>query len=288
MSAFKPTTAAMEGLRLIRREPGAVSVWLILWLAAFLITAVIVSTGQRIVFSEHRAASTVGDIYRHFGPFAAGTMAMFLVVWATTTVAVYRAVLRPAERQFFYLRLGADELRLAIMTVTSFVLVLVFGGAPAYLLLVLADPLMRALPDMAREIAAAGALLTVCVDVWLAVRLSLIAVETFAERRFHLTAYWPLAHGRFWYLLSCYFLCFLMVFGLSLFFFFLGETAWAFARPEQGAGTLVRRTELLGLAGLWGVAAAAFSVASSTVFCACQAYAFRVIVEDGKSGVVIG
>ena len=57
--------------------------------------------------------------------------------------------------------------------------------------------------------------LTVALDVWLGVRLSLIAVETFSERRFHLTAYWPVTRGRFWYLLAAYFLFFLVFLGLT-------------------------------------------------------------------------
>ena len=127
-------------------------------------------------------------------------------------------------------------MRLAIMTVASAILILVFGGAPAYLLLVLADPLMRALPALARDIARVGALLTVCVDVWLGVRLSLIAVETVAERRFHLSAYWPLTRGRFWYLFACYVVCFVMVFGLTTLLFVAGGVLVSLANLDLAAG----------------------------------------------------
>jgi hypothetical protein len=166
-------------------------------------------------------------------------------------------------------------------------LVLLFGGVPAYLLLVLADPIMRALPEMARDIATLGALATVGVDIWLGVRLSLIAVETFAERRFHLTAYWPLTKGRFWYLLAAYFLCFLIVFALSVGFFMVGGLIFALANPDLGAGNLLRRTSVLGLAAVLAILTAGFWLDSTTVFCACQAFAFREIVGQGGSGVFI-
>jgi hypothetical protein len=287
MNAFAPTTAALEGFRLIRRAPRAALVWMLLWLAVVMATTLAVATGPRVVLSHGRAYTSPSQIVGKFGPYAPVLILLFLVVWATTTVAAYRTVLRPNERRYFFLRLGFDELRLAIMTVASAILVLVFGGAPAYLLLVLADPLMRALPTLARDIARVGALLTVCVDVWLGVRLSLIAVETVAERRFHLTAYWPLTRGRFWYLLACYLLCFLMVFGLTTVLFVAGGLLVSLADLDAAAGNLWRRTSVLGIAGLLAVLTAAFLMLSSTIFCACQAYAFRIIAAEGKAGVVI-
>jgi hypothetical protein len=279
--------AATEGFRLIRREPVSALVWLGLWLGAFLFAGAVLATGGRVVVHTHSTYSSLSEIGRRFGSFAVVSIAVFLLVWATTTVAVYRAVLRSHDRRFFFLRVGADEVRLAVMTIISFVIVLVFGGAPAYLLFVLAEPFMRAMPAMARDIATVGALATVVVEIWLGVRLSLIAVETVAERRFHLTAYWPLARGRFWFLLCSYFLCFLMVFCLSVIFFVLGAGVWSLAHPELGGGNLLRRTGLLGLAAVWAVLAASFSLLSSTVFCACQAYAFGSIASDGKAGVAI-
>ncbi|MGI9168792.1 MAG: hypothetical protein ACR2FH_01260 [Caulobacteraceae bacterium] len=285
MNAFSPTLAATEGFRLMRREPKAVLVWMLLWLAALTAAAAVSASGERIVVARHPTFRSLSGINHSFGPFAAVFVGLFLLVWATTTVAAYRAVLRPADRRCFFLRLGADELRVAAMTVTAFVLVLAFGGAPAYLLYVLVSPIMRALPTLAREIATGGALVTVCLDVWLGVRLSLIAVETFAERRFHLTAYWPVTGGRFWYLFLCYFVFFLMFFVLTLLSFGIGGFLFETALVRVGAGDMLRRTSVLGLAGALAVLTVAYWVVSSTLFCACQAHAFRAIVGEGKAGV---
>ena len=279
--------AALEGYRLIRREPRAALAWMLLWLAVVVATALAVATGPPVGLTHGRAHSSPDDIVRKFGPAAPFLILLFLVVWASTTVAAYRSVLRPQDRRYFFLRLGLDELRLAIMTVASAILILLFGGAPAYLLLVLADPLMRAVPTLARDIARVGALLTVCVDVWLGVRLSLIAVETVAERRFHLSAYWPVTRGRFWYLLLCYAICFLLVFGLTTLLFVAGGVLVSFANLDLAAGNVWRRTGVLGIAALLAVLTAGFLMLSLTIFCACQAYAFRFIAADGKAGVVI-
>jgi hypothetical protein len=287
-NAFAPTAAAFEGLRLMRREPKAALAWTTLWLVAFLFTAIVVATGGPVGLAGQSPGHGLREFGHRFGPFAVISTALFLLVWVTTTVAVYRAVLRPQERGFFFLRLGADELRLAIMTVASFGLILVFGGAPAYLLFVLISPLMRAVPALTREMATAGALATVCVDIWLGVRLSLIAVETVAERRFHLTAYWPLAKGRFWYLLLAYFLCFVVVFAMSLLFSVAVGAVTAIAPNVLGEPNLLRRTGVMALAAGLAVVTACFFLASTTVFCACQAYAFRAIAGAGDGDVRIG
>jgi hypothetical protein len=271
---------------LIRREPRAALVWLLLWLLAIMAYALAVATGPRVIPNYGHAYRSTAEIVGRFGPAAPFLMPL-LVVWATTGMAVYRAVLRSQERRYFFLRVGLDELRFAITNVALALLVLVFGGVPAYLLWILADPLMRALPTLARDIARIGALLTVCVDIWLGVRLSLIAVETFAERRFHLSAYWPLTKGRFWYLLGCYAIFFVILFALTTVSFVAVGLLVSLAQPEVAAGNLWRRTSVLGIAALLAVLTAAVLMLSWTIFCACQAYAFRVIASDGKAGVVI-
>lgn len=285
MSALSPTAAAFEGFRLIRREFRAVLVWTVMWLAVLSLAAWVVASGKQIISPARANARSVAEIAEAFGPFAAAFMALFLLVWAMTTVATYRAVLRPSERRYFFLRLGTDELRVAIMTVVAFCLVLLFGGAPAYLVYVLFTPIMQAAPALARYVEWAGILVTVCLEVWLGVRLSLIAVETFAERRFHLTAYWPLTGGRFWYLLSCYFLFFLVFSGISLVVISLDGFLFDTARERVGAGDLFRRTSVLAIAGLLAILSVSSWVLSWTVFCACQAYAFRAILGGGKAGV---
>jgi hypothetical protein len=287
MISFAPTEAAFEGFRIVRREPRAAAVWTLLWLGAFVFTAVVVSLGEQVHLTGHGPTAVVSHRDGRLGPFAAVSAVLFLLVWATTTVAVYRAVLRPHDRRYFFLRLGGDELRLAVMTVSSFLLVLVFGAAPAYLLFVLADPLMRAMPALAREIAAVGAVATVCVEIWLGVRLSLISVETVAEKRFHLTAYWPLTRGRFWYLFACYFVCFILFFALTVAYFVVGWFVYWVANPDIGAGDLLRRAGVLALAGVLAVLTAGYWLMFTTIFCACQAFAFREILSEGHSDVVI-
>src|SRR5258708_5799981 len=105
MTVFSPTAAAFEGFRVMRREPRAVLVWMVLWLAWLSIGAGIVASGKTVVVSNHGAYRSFWEITRHFGSFAVVLVALFLLVWATTTVAAFRAVLEPTDRRFLYLRL---------------------------------------------------------------------------------------------------------------------------------------------------------------------------------------
>jgi hypothetical protein len=192
---------------------------------------------------------------------------------------VFRAALQPDRRGFFYLQLGMDEVRLAVMTAVAFVLILVFGGAPAFLLLTVATPFVQILPDQARVFALLGSIATICVDAWISVRLSLIAVETFAEGRFHLSAYWPLTRGRFWHLIGVYFVCFLMVLvllaALGLTTALLTVLVSVIGAPH-GADP-ARRGALLVLAAVYAGLVSVFWAVSTTLVCASQAHSFRYI-----------
>jgi hypothetical protein len=294
MTGFQPTSTAFdsarqarrqlfavwatvtEGFRLMAREPASAIVWFLIWLAALTAAAMLVAFwGPHLI---------VGEDYRtlgaKFGPFAVVIIPALLLVWAVTTVAAFRASLRPDERRFFYLRIGADEARLAVMTPVAFLLILVFGGVPAFLLLSLVTPLMQAVPALGKDLAGIGAVATICIDIWIGVRLSLIAVETMAEGRFHLTAYWPLTRGRFWYLLLVYLAWFVVIFGLGLVVSFatvvLERVASTVIGPPHGADP-TRRIALLAVAGGVAVLASLSIMVPATLFCAAQAYAFRAI-----------
>ena len=155
MIAHSPIEAATEGFRVIRRAPGAVMVWALMWLVWFSVAAGIVATGEKVVVSNSVAHWTIWDIFRHYGPFAVVLVALFFVVLGMTAIASFRAVLNPEQKRFFYLRLGRDELRVAAISVMAFSLVAIFGGVPAAALIALADPIMAAAPTLARQIGGA-------------------------------------------------------------------------------------------------------------------------------------
>ncbi|MDE2356060.1 MAG: hypothetical protein KGL69_04815 [Alphaproteobacteria bacterium] len=267
--------AATAGLRLIQREPAAFAVWVAIWLAALSGAAWLVASGAPL--PSH--LSVDGRLGARFGRYGVVLIALFLLVWSATTQAVFRAMIQPDERRFFFLRLGEDELRLAVMSLGAYVLILILGGVPAFLLLSLASPVLEAAPQLIRIITLLGALATVAFDVWVGVRLSLIAVETFAEGRFSLGAYWPLTRGRFWYLFLMYAVSFLFLLVIAA---VMGGVTLALESATDLIGAPHghdpgRSTALLAMAGAYAVVFSAFWMTSTTLFCAAQAQAFRAI-----------
>jgi hypothetical protein len=279
MRPLSPYEASGEGFRLIRREPKAMIAWSLLWFGTFTSAAWIVAAGKPVAAHRVGQADTLSGVADRFGPFGGFLVCLFLMVWLVTAVGAFRAVLRPGERRWFYLRLGADELRLGILTATACLVAIPFGGATAYLVFVVANPFMHLLPEAT---AGVGVLATVWLDVWLGVRLSLIAVETFSERRFHLTAYWPVTSGRFWYLLGCYFIFFLTLLGLTAIFI---PVVGLLSRTSVAHVDFMARGGLLLQAGVLTALTSVYWTLTSTLFYATQAHAFRAIVGEGRDGV---
>lgn len=279
MSELSPLDAATEGFRVMRREPRAVVAWGVLWLAWFIVAAAAIASGRKVVVSNTVAHRTLWEVFEHYGPFAIIVVGLFFLVWGITAIAAFRAVLQVEDRRFFFLRLGRDEFRVAVISLAAFTLLAVFGGAPGFLLVVLASPIMAAVPALARDIGELGAWVTVGLEIWLCVRLSLIAAETFAEHRFHLSAYWPLTGGRFWYLFWCYCIIFVIFVVITVPFVLLSGMFSSVAFVNFGGADLIRRLVLLAVAGLLACITAVYWVSTSVLFFACQAYAYRAIVE---------
>jgi hypothetical protein len=279
MIAHSPFEAATEGFRVVRRAPRAVIVWGLMWLVWFSVAAGVIATGRKVVVSTRVARWTIWEIFRHYGPFAVVLIALFFLVLGMTAIASFRAVLNPEQKRFFYLRLGRDEFRVAAISVMAFSLVAIFGGMPAGALIALASPIMAAAPTLARQIGMLGAVVTVCLEIWLCVRLSLIAVETFAEHRFHLSAYWPLARGRFWYLVLCYCIIFVILFAIMIVYFTASEVLFRFALSIVKPTNIVQRVTVLGIAGVLAVLAAGYLLLTIILLCTCQARAYLTITS---------
>lgn len=141
---------------------------------------------------------------------------VMLVFYSMLYTAMNRAVLRPKDDRFGYLRLGRDELRqfglflwaivvgvgVYIVTVVG-VLILTFIGVALAALFSKG----AAAPGVGHVLVAAViVLLTVAAWIYLTVRLSLASAMTFETRKIRLLASWPLTEGRFWPMLGAYLL----------------------------------------------------------------------------------
>jgi hypothetical protein len=278
MTKFSPIDAALEGLRVVRREPWAVAYWVAVWSAAFILIAIIrLATGS--LAPSRAPLDDLGGVIQRYGPAAIVLIPTVLVLWVMTTATVYRAVLRPGEHGWHLFKLGPDEARIGVLSAAETIIAALLGGVPAYLLLVLLNPIFELAPGLSRLTALGGFFATILIDTWIAVRLSLASVQTFAQHRFPLSAYWGFARGHYWRMLAGY----IVVAGeMLLVIVALSVIVGAFGALAEGVihwrdAGLIRRVLLWLLAPIAAVLAAVVWVIPAILICGYQAFVYRAL-----------
>ncbi|HEY1425647.1 MAG TPA: hypothetical protein VGF50_03150 [Caulobacteraceae bacterium] len=284
MNRLSPVEAALEGIRVVRREPWAVAYWIAVWAVALALIAILrVATGA---LAPVRPSADGFDAFRRLGPLALVLAPTLFVLWVMTTATVYRAVLRPGEHGWHLFKLGPDEARIAALSAVEAVLLTLLGGVPAYLLLVLLNPIFEAAPGFSRATAMVGFFATILIDAWLAVRLSLLPVQTFAVRGFPVDAYWGFARGHFWKLLLTYLLVVGEVFAFAAIAGAALGAAFVLAADVSGwPNSIVRSVALWTLVVIVALLTALFFVVPLILVCGTQANAYRAIVAERETPV---
>jgi hypothetical protein len=202
------------GFGVIRREPLSVLIWGVVALALALIPWLIILAfvGPAVVSNDPSAS-----------PAIALLQPVQLVVGLFSTVliygAIYRAVMRPAEKGFAFLKLGADEFHLGVTLVVLWVLMI---GALIGMVVIVAIP--AAIVGMAGGgVAAAGVSVLMVPILFLAalipaVRLGMALPMTIAERRIRIFEAWTLTKGYTGSLLAMALLQFLMLMAFYIVF----------------------------------------------------------------------
>lgn len=214
--AFSPSEAAFEGFRLTREKPVAVLFgWPLVYLVCFslIVGAVVAAMGPQVL-NDLKALSAMSKsaqadpkatmaVMSKMAGFFGLLFPLAMIFSAINHAAVFRAVLRPQEKGFFYFRIGGDELRILLVNV---VLTVIF--VCAVVVAAIAVGVAAGVAKAAGGTTAAwlsGVLLgLVCIGlvIWVAVRLSLALPVTFAEKRIALFDSWRLTQGRSWSLIG--------------------------------------------------------------------------------------
>lgn len=208
--SFNATESAFEGFRLARRAPLAILAWAaayVIFFAVFFAVAGgslinVVSLAEQLEQSAEPSMEQVTTILRAYGTLMFLVLPLSMLFSAVLSTGVARAVIRPQEGRFGYLRLGRNELRilLAMLAVGLLMLGVTVGGMGV------ASVLGGLAAEMNTPLLILPAVLvglaTVGVSIWLAVRLSLVVPISFAEEKIALKESWVMSKGRFWPLLG--------------------------------------------------------------------------------------
>lgn len=204
--AFSPSDAAFEGFRLARRQPLTVAALCVVSFATVMaIYGMMEVTGYWQALAALAKITDPREAVEHLAPlfrFALGSVAIICLVSALQSGAVYRGVLRPADRGVLGVAVGADEFRLLALAVA-----LVLLGMLVLIALMIALSIVLTVSGLSRS----PQLMELITDslvfgmaVWLGTRMSFAGPATFARRRITVFGSWGLTRGHFASLLGCY------------------------------------------------------------------------------------
>jgi hypothetical protein len=212
------------GINLVRTQPRVVAIWGLLYVIVMGVLMAVLFPAMASVMEAQRlgtANAAMGMIAPP--PFPQGLFAtiflfdlLYFLFLLVLFAAAVRAVVRPSDDRFAYLRLGMDELRLIGLGVI-FMVAAILAEFVAILLLALIGGLLGAAIGKvgAALVAVVLGLLIMCAAIYVEVRFSLAGVLTVMQGRIVIMDSWRATRGMFWTLLGAYLLiglAFLLVF----------------------------------------------------------------------------
>jgi hypothetical protein len=215
MARVVPVDAAFEGFRIIRDRPGLILTWTAIYFLSVLAMVLILlvpNLGTLQAATHGGGERNIEELWARFGPSILIVLAMALVLVTVLPGAVFRSVLRPADRSFAYMKFGADEWRmlgLYLFLVLIFSIASAAYGAVAVFALRLSGPAEWLIGGLATVggVAFIG---------WLFVRLALAGPVVVADEKLAIGRAWKLTRGEFWQLVGTLLLSVVFYFGVLL------------------------------------------------------------------------
>ena len=201
MARFSIGTALGDAFGLVGRRPLSVFVWglLILLPSAATLLVMLPMLGELVATGESGAEPHFGQMLQFQGVNGLANIVQLLIM-AVVYTAVMRAIVRPRETGFFSLRIGMDELRVAVVGIAvgvgvyaAVIVLLMLGAAIGYAVWQMDSP--------GNWMAIAALVLVLILGIWLMMaRISLIAPASVLYRDFAFVQGWRLGRGQTWHL----------------------------------------------------------------------------------------
>jgi hypothetical protein len=223
--AFSASDAALEGFRIAREKPLAILGWAVVQLAISVISSVVLVTAAGPALQTYSAtapadAAAALRSLSAVAPAYALMLPLILVGYAVQVASVNRVVLRPQERGFLWLKLGADEMRQVVVLIVLGLLLFAAYMAAALIAGIVVGVAIGgatggavAAPGAGTMLVATSIAMFAAVFAMLAIlaKLSLASPMTFDLKRIEIFASWRLTQGRFWPLFGAYVMAFVML-----------------------------------------------------------------------------
>jgi hypothetical protein len=204
MSGFSITDAAFTGFRVVREHPKVLVAWglgaLVCLAPLELALEPLFTTITKLPAETWQDSAKSAAALKPYESILDIASLVSLPLRAVLNAAMNRAVLRPSEDRFGYLRLGVDELRQLGLIVVLTALNLLISTGGGLLATLGGTPAITGLANLA----------ALCLWIFLDVRLSLASAHIFQTGRLDLKGAWGLSGGRYWRLFVTYLLALAM------------------------------------------------------------------------------
>lgn len=220
MASFSVTESFGAGFRLIARNPGAILAWAVAYLVIGLLPQLAVMGGMAPsmldlfgMAAAQPQGPDIGEMIRLQSNMVVLQAVNYLCTIASQAVltgAVLRAVLEPQNRRGFYLRLGRQELWLALVSLV-FVVLLAMALFAVMVPIIVTTTIAGMAAEHHGRAGIAGLLVLAFPLVlgamgWVCLRLSMALPMTFTRRGFQLFESWQVTKGQTLKLLALFLL----------------------------------------------------------------------------------